>query len=297
MIEGQPSRTALSAAAARAAHQTLEHGAIFNDPLALPILGTDGAEMLEELRTDPRRRPMRIFIACRSRFTEDAIATAVSQGLGQLVILGAGLDTFAYRNPHGSALQIIEVDHPSTQARKRDRLRLANIAIPPSVAYAPIDFERETLMHVLAQAGFDPARRSFFMWLGVVPYLTEPAIFATLTSIASLPGGAEVVFDYSDPPANLPPEARAQHEAYAARVAAMGETWITHFDANDLRTRLSQCGFTTIEDLAIPDLAQRYFPTHATSYNRRGGHVVRAAREGARPGAPPSTLKSDPAGG
>jgi methyltransferase (TIGR00027 family) len=277
MIEGQPSRTALSAAAARAAHQTLEHGAIHTDKLALPILGTDGAAMLEEARTDPRRRPMRIFIACRSRFAEDAITTAVAHGLAQLVILGAGLDTFAYRHTHGDTLKIIEVDHPSTQAWKRERLRQANIAIPPSLTYAPIDFERETLRHALAQAGFDPARRSFFMWLGVVPYLTEAAIFATLSTIAGLPGGAEVVFDYSEPPAQLAPETRQMHEAYAARVAAMGETWITHFEPDDLRARLTAARFTTIEDLGIPDLARRYFPGHAPASGRHGAHVVRAA--------------------
>lgn len=277
MIEGQPSRTALSAAASRAAHQLLEGGLIFTDALALPILGDEGAAMLEEARADPLRRPMRIFLACRSRFAEDSIATAVDGGLDQLVVLGAGLDTFAYRHPHGDKLRVIEVDHPSTQAWKRHRLRQAGIAIPSTLRYAPVDFERETLSHALAQAGFDPSRRSFFMWLGVVPYLTESAIFATLGMVAGLPGGAEVVFDYSDPPALLSPEGRAFHEAYAARVTAMGETWISHFDPEDLQARLTACGFTTIEDLAIPDMAKRYFPSAGVPPTRRGGHVIRAA--------------------
>ena len=277
MIEGQPSRTALAAAAARAAHQQLEGGLIFRDPLAVAILGDEGAAMLEEARTG-QRRPMRIFIASRSRFAEDSIANAVASGLGQLVILGAGLDTFAYRRPHGDTLNIIEVDHPSTQLWKRDRLHQAGIAVPPTLRYAPIDFERETLLQALAQASFDPNRRSFFMWLGVVPYLTETAVFTTLSMIASLPGGAEIVFDYSDPPALLPPETREMHEAYAARVAAMGETWITHFDPDDLHARLSACGFTTIEDLGIPELSRRYFPSPDIPATRRGGHVVRAAR-------------------
>ena len=201
----------------------LEGGRIFTDPLALPILGAEGMAMLEEARSQPQRRPMRIFIACRSRVAEDAVASAVAGGLEQLVVLGAGLDTFAYRNPFAGRLHVIEVDHPSTQAWKLRRLEQAGIGVPDGLRYAPIDFECETLSDVLEAAGFDPRRRSFFIWLGVVPYLTEAAIFATLRFIAGLPGGAEVVFDYGEPPAAMPPETRDLYDAYATRVAAMGE--------------------------------------------------------------------------
>jgi methyltransferase (TIGR00027 family) len=276
MIEGQPSRTALSAAAHRAAHQELEAGLIFADPLALPILGPEGAAMLDEARTLPERRPMRIFIACRTRFAEDALASAVAGGLKQLVVLGAGLDTFAYRNPFAGRLRVIEVDHPATQAWKRRRLTEAGIAVPATLRYAPIDFERETLSHALASAGFDATQRSFFIWLGVAPYLTEAAIFTTLRLIAALPGGADVVFDYADAPASLPPATRALHEAYASRVAAMGERWISFFEAGALRARLLECGFTQVEDVTIPDMAARYFPDMPVPAGRRGGHVVRA---------------------
>jgi methyltransferase (TIGR00027 family) len=278
VIEGQPSRTALSAAAHRAAHQEIEASAIFRDPLALPILGPEGAEMLQEARSVPQRRPMRIFIASRSRYAEDCIAHAMAAGLEQLVVLGAGLDTFAYRNPFAPKLHVIEVDHPSTQAWKRQRLEQAGIAIPPTLRYAPIDFERETLSHALQEAGFDPTRRSFFMWLGVVPYLTETAIFATLRLIAAMPGGAEVVFDYGDPPDTMAAEARDLMTTYAARVAAMGESWISFFEADDLRARLLECGFNQVEDLGLGDLAARYFPHVEVPAGRKGGHVVRAAK-------------------
>jgi len=278
VIEGQPSRTALSAAAHRAAHQELEGGQIFRDDLALPILGQEGVEMLQEARTVPQRRPMRIFVASRSRFTEDCVAASVAEGLTQLVVLGAGLDTFAYRNPFASQLTIIEVDHPATQAWKRRRLAEAGIAIPPTLRYAPVDFEHETLSDALQAAGFDPERRSFFMWLGVVPYLTEAAIFATLRLIARMPGGAEVVFDYGDPPATMPAESRDLMVAYAARVAAMGESWLSFFEADDLRTRLLACGFADVEDLGLADLAARYFPHAVVPPGRKGGHVVRALR-------------------
>lgn len=115
MQRGQPSRTALSAAAHRAAHQILEQARFFYDPLALRILGPDAMAMVDEAAQDPPRKRMRIFIAVRSRFAEDSLAQAVGRGARQLVILGAGLDTYAYRSPFREQLRIFEVDHPATQ--------------------------------------------------------------------------------------------------------------------------------------------------------------------------------------
>ena len=198
MQSGLPSRTALGAAGHRAAHQVLERGFIFSDPLALRILGTDAEAAIAEAEHEPRKRALRLFIAVRTRFAEDALAAAVARGASQLVVLGAGLDTYAYRaDPKG--LRVFEVDHPATQAWKRERLAEAAIAIPKTLTFAPIDFERDTLADGMAAAGFNPARQTFFTWLGVTPYLTERAVFATLGFIASLPGGAHVVFDYSNP--------------------------------------------------------------------------------------------------
>ncbi|HEY4923259.1 MAG TPA: class I SAM-dependent methyltransferase, partial [Roseiarcus sp.] len=184
MQSGQASRTALGAAGHRAAHQVLEQGRIFADPLALRILGADADEAIGEAEREPRRRGLRLFIAVRTRFAEDALAAAIVRGARQLVVLGAGLDTYAYRADPGAALRVFEVDHPATQAWKRERLASAGIAIPPTLTFAPVDFERESLATGLAAAGLDPARRSFFTWLGVTPYLTEQAIFTTLGYIA-----------------------------------------------------------------------------------------------------------------
>jgi methyltransferase (TIGR00027 family) len=200
MQSGQASRTALGAAGHRAAHQVLEQGRIFADPLALRILGADADEAISEANREPRRRGLRLFIAVRTRFAEDALAAAIARGVSQLVVLGAGLDTYAYRADLDGALRFFEVDHPATQAWKRERLASAGIAIPPALTFAPVDFEHGSLADGLAAAGFDPAQRSFFTWLGVTPYLTEQAIFPTLGYIAGLPGGAEVAFDYSNPP-------------------------------------------------------------------------------------------------
>jgi methyltransferase (TIGR00027 family) len=278
MQSGQPSRTALGAASHRAAHQVLERGFIFSDPLALRILGTDAEAAIAEAEQEPRKRALRLFIAVRTRFAEDALAAAVARGTRQLVVLGAGLDTYAYRaDPTG--LRVFEVDHPATQAWKRERLAEAAIAIPNTLTFAPIDFERDTLADGLAVAGFNPARQTFFTWLGVTPYLTERAVFATLGFIASLPGGAHVVFDYSNPPdAIAGAERRAFHEALAARVAATGEVFKSYFDSQALAARLRELGFLDIEDLGPDDIAFRYFPNRARPPSGNGGgHILRAA--------------------
>lgn len=276
---GQPSRTAWAAAAHRAAHQLLEGGRIFSDPLAVRILPEDVQALIHDVEGDAARRKMRLFIAVRTRFAEDALASAIERGVGQLVVLGAGLDTFAYRNPFPDRLRVFEVDHPATQAWKRERLAAAVIPIPPSLIFAPVDFERQTLSQGLQCAGFDPAQQTFFTWLGVVPYLTEQAVWSTLGYIAQIPGGAHVIFDYADPPHTLSAEARADHDLRAARVQGLGESWITYFEAAQLREKLLAAGFTEIEDLGPREIAARHWPQRLASGEvpSRGGHIVRAS--------------------
>lgn len=281
MRRGEPSRTALAAAAHRAAHQVLEQARIFRDPLAARILGGDAETFARDAAEHPERQGMRLFLAARSRLAEDALAAAVERGVEQLVVLGAGLDTFAYRNPFGDALKIFEVDHPDTQAWKRERLQTAGIAIPRWLTFAPVDFERDAsttgLAAGLSAAGFDASRPSFFTWLGVVPYLTKSAIWSTLGFIGSTPGGAHVVFDYGDAPETLPPEMRARHEARAARVAAIGEAWVSHFDREEIRAKLLELGFRDVEDLGPRDIAARFFRVPLDQIPERGGHIVRAS--------------------
>jgi methyltransferase (TIGR00027 family) len=306
MESGQPSSTAWAAALHRAAHQVLEHGRIFPDPLALRILGTEAATLNREAEDRPSRRRMRIFIAARHRFAEDALAAwldqradqgAIKCGVRQVVVLGAGLDTWAYRNSFATVLadrvHVFEVDHPATQAWKRQLLSDAAIPIPNSLTFAPVDFEKRTLADGLAAAGFDRAHPTFFTWLGVVPYLTEEAIWSTLAFIASVgqailspagsvkpapPGkGTQVVFDYGDPPDSLPGEMRVLAERRAARVAEWGETFLSYFEPEKLHAKLHSLGFKEIEDLGPPQIASRYFPGRAASMPKRGGHVLRAS--------------------
>jgi methyltransferase (TIGR00027 family) len=279
MQPGLPSRTALGAARHRAAHQVLEQGRIFADPLALRILGPDAGAAIRQDDAEPARRALRLFVAIRSRFTDDAFAAAVARGVRQLVVLGAGLDTMACRTADREGVRAYEVDHPATQAWKRARLAAAGIAVPASLTFVPVDFERTTLAEALPGAGFEPSRPAFFSWLGVVPYLTETAVFSTLAFIAALPGGAEIVFDYGNPVASGTGESRlaAAHRKLAARVAAAGEAFQSSFETEALHLRLRASGFREVEDLGPSAIRERYFPDRPGPADDRGGHIIRAA--------------------
>jgi methyltransferase (TIGR00027 family) len=267
MRTGEPSRTAMSAARYRAAHQILEHGQIFTDPLAVRILGVPEDELL----ADAPRRAMRVFIAARTRFAEDALAVAVRRGVNHLVVLGAGLDTFGYRNPYPQ-LRVTEVDHPDTQRWKQSRLAGSGIVIPASLTYVGVDFERESLAERLVLD--EPA---FFLWLGVVPYLTLRGFEETLRFIAGREGN-EVVLDYAQSPELMSPERRAQLEARAARVAKLGEPWLTYFEPSEMASELADLGFREIDDLGPSRLAARYFGRPDVPPETPGGHVLHAIR-------------------
>src|ERR1700727_1258669 len=164
MQHGQASVTALGAAGHRAAHQILERGFVFPDPLALRILGPDADHAIGLAKERPERRPLRLFIAMRSRFAEDSARRAIEKGVRQILVLGAGLDTFAYRLEPTADLRIFELDHPATQAEKRRRLSGAQIAEPAHVAYVTHDFEDGSMTRALQVAGFDPDKRTFVLW-------------------------------------------------------------------------------------------------------------------------------------
>src|ERR1700677_1852680 len=204
----EPSRTALMIARQRAAHQLLDHGSILNDPFAMKILREDENAVLQFANAHPAASIGRLFTAARSRIAEDALSKAVESGIQQIVILGAGLDTFALRNPHDAQqIRIYEVDHAATQAWKRQRLGEAQIALPPWLILVPVDFERDDLGEKLVAAGFQENSPAFFTWLGVVPYLTQDAIGNALDYMASIQN-SEVVFDYMEPPQAFSQEMR-----------------------------------------------------------------------------------------
>ena len=245
MEHGGPSRTAWGAAGHRAAHQVLEDGRIFRDPLALRILGDDAEGVVARTPAAlPRRTLMRIFIAVRHRVAEDALARHVAAGTRQVVVLGAGLDTFAYRNPFAdNGVRVFEVDHPATQEWKRDTLARTGIPIPDTVTYAPVDFEADDLASRMAASGVDLAAPTFFLWLGVVPYLTREAVDSTLQVVAAVPG-AGVAFDYPNPVDQLSDRGREAHQARADRMRQLGEPWITYFDTDELADHLAGLGLS-----------------------------------------------------
>jgi methyltransferase (TIGR00027 family) len=207
---------------------------------------------------------MRISMAARSRYAEDELADAVQRGVTQYVILGAGLDTFAYRNPYPEdALHVFEVDHPRTQGWKRARLDEAGIPLPRNLTFAPVDFETGTLAAGLRDAGFDPGACTFFSWLGVTPYLTGEAVKATLRFMATAPPGSGVVFDYLIPPTMLTPTQLTYFDLLAERVASVGEPWRTFFDPPALIDELHSLGFSHVRDNGPDEINARYCANRA----------------------------------
>jgi len=261
----------------RAAHQVLDHGSILFDPFALKILGADQKD-LQFASEHPLASIGRLFTAARSRIAEDALSKAVDTGaIRQIVILGAGLDTFALRNPHGARqLRIYEVDHPATQAWKRRRLAEAQIALPPSLIFVPVDFERDDVGETLAAAGFQQSSPAFFTWLGVVPYLTQDAIGRTLQYISSIQN-SEVVFDYLEPPEAFSEELRQIEKARTEQLEKMKERSASRFEPAGIAATLRSHGFCDIVDISFQEIASRFggaiqglAPGHA------GVHVVHA---------------------
>ncbi len=278
MLAGEPSRTAFGAATHRAVHQDLDGGSVFRDPLAWALLDGNRDEALVEAERQGRG-VLRLFIAARHRFAEDSLAAAVDRGTDQAVVLGAGLDTFAYRNPHPD-LVVWEVDHPDTGAWKKDRLAVAGID-PAGVRYVGVDFERDDLVRRLRDSGLDVTRPAFFIWLGVVPYLTRTAVETTLRAIATI-AGAEVVLDYPTGLAGLDEESLRRRERLAERTAAVGEPLLSTFEPTEMADLLGGAGFDEVEDLGRAEILTRFLgvpPELATARSGAGGaHLVRGRR-------------------
>jgi len=282
MREGSPSRTALRVAMRRAAHQILDSPKVLDDPIALPILNPETRARIEAERGqsgDLASRSLRAFMVVRSRYAEDELARAVARGAMQYVILGAGLDTFAYRNPYPkSALRVFEVDHPSTQEWKLTRLAEGSIAVPASLTFAPVDFECQSLADGLERANFRRDAVTFFSWLGVTPYLTAEAMNATASFIASMPKGSGVVFDYAVPRESLSFLGRLAFDRIASRVAVAGEPFRLFFDPESLKQQLTGIGFRSLEDLGSDEMNARYFSNRQDGLRVRGslGRIMSA---------------------
>lgn len=259
---GQPSRSALRVASLRAVHQLLDEPIVLPDPVALPILGARMEAALRDdpfVLNDPLSRGLRASLVVRSRLAEDELARGVAAGVRQYVVLGAGLDTFAYRNVHqAQGLQVFEVDHPATQAWKQQALRDAAIAVPATTTFVPVDFEQSTLAAGLAQAGFRADRPACLAWLGVSVYLTREAVLDTLRFVAVLPAGSSITFDYAVPVSLLNPVERALRAVLEQQITEQGEPWVTYFEPAELQATLRQLGFQSARDFGAEELNARY---------------------------------------
>jgi methyltransferase (TIGR00027 family) len=263
MQEGKPSLMAEWAALVRALHGALdERPLVFEDPLAGRLLGPEFRARFEREREAFRAEGMlliRSMMMMRSRFAEEQLDRAFAAGVRQYVILGAGLDSFAYRQPPALAgVVIYEVDHPDTQRWKRERLVAAGLEVPVNLRFVPVDFNRQAFATAMTTAGFDASAPAFFTWLGVSYYLPESSFLATLRFIATLPAPSAVVFDFALRDAVLPAHlAPINHEVFAY-MAEAGEPWQLHFEPQALQARLRALGFDALEYLSPAAADRRY---------------------------------------
>lgn len=276
MEEGRPSATAMISAMARAAHLLWDQPPkIFEDTLALQLSGCESETALkaqmDQLEaevartTNPdfaitARRSVTAAVVARGRYLEDEVDQAVRQGVSQYVILGAGLDSFAYRRPElARVLHIFEVDHPATQAWKRARLRAAGVELPANLSLVPVDFEKESLISNLRLSGYRTDAIGLFSWLGVTMYLSTDAIFNTLRAVAALAPGTEIIFEYNVPKDLVDAETQKILAAAMTAAQARGEPQQTFFEPAKLAEQVRKIGFAEVSDLGPDEAEARYF--------------------------------------
>jgi len=261
--DGEPSFTAFTAAAARAAHLMVDAPpVIFADTLAGAMLGERAEEFIAFHRmhgTHPILAGARAQVTCRSRYAEDRLADAAGRGVGQYVLLGAGLDTFAWRSPLAGRVRVFEVDHPATQAWKRRvesdpgwkrRVRAA----PAGAAFVAVEFGRDSLRDELGRAGFDFGAPAFVSWLGVTVYLEPDAVGQTLAVAGGFAPGSEIVVDYMLP-AGLRDAAGEEYAGQIGPVAAeRGEPWLSPFGPDEMTALLCGHGFGAVRHVRQQDM-------------------------------------------
>jgi methyltransferase (TIGR00027 family) len=298
MQPDQYSRTALAAAFYRAQHHLHDEAKLLDDPYAHRLLTT--AEMAAfaerrireglELGVAPGdsatvlARTLRAItpassVLVRARYAEDRLAKAVERHVGQYVLVGAGLDTFAFRRGDlRDCLQIFELDHLQSQVVKRERLAAADLAEPPNLHFGPVDFEREGVAEALGRLPFRPDQPAVFAWLGVNMYLTRTAIEVTWRDLRNVAApGSELVFDFIHRE-SLSATAAAGARRLRDRARAIGEPIITALDPATLAADLETTGWTLLEQLDAAEVDRRYFATRTDGYRARPmAHLACAA--------------------
>jgi methyltransferase (TIGR00027 family) len=283
----------------RAAHLLLDDPPkIFEDTFALRLCGCENEAALRvqldqvaaeiAVRTSPdiaqiALRHLRASVIVRSRYVEDELDRAIKRGVSQYVILGAGLDSFAYRRSDvAKVLRIFEVDHPATQAWKRARLQDLGVTSPDNLAFVPVDFEKQSLVERLQKSGYRSDAPAVFSWLGVVVYLTSDAIFGTLRTIASLAPATEIVFEYPLPGELLDVEAQQVLAVVGAAAAARNEPLLTFFEPARLAEEVRKLGFSEVWDFGPKEASSLYFADRTDGLRPRAALHLMGARVGPR---------------
>lgn len=263
MTPGRASATAITTAAARAAHLLVHEGEpIFRDTFALPLSGVASLDKLREMQA--RWAPADAgrccaFFALRHRYAEDRLERALARGVEQVVLLGAGLDSLALRRPTlAHEVALFEVDHPESQRWKLERIAELGLGVP-GVRFVPVDFQTERLEARLVESGLRLNRPIFFTWLGVAQYVDRPVADAMFAFIAARPAGSELVLDAIVRDDLLDPGERVFNEVASQRSAERGEPWLSYFDPIALEGQLAATGFASVERLTPELAAVRYY--------------------------------------
>jgi methyltransferase (TIGR00027 family) len=295
MKENQFSLTAMMCAYLRACHATYDDPKIFDDFLAYRLIPNENRVLIEQgltkhlkqkaperaasfpdqasaMKWMTRAMNSRSNLLSRARYTEDNLEVAVRHGARQYVILGAGLDTFAFRRLDLlDKIQVFEIDHPATQSFKKRRIAELGWELPTQLNFISMDFTKDNLAVVLKKSLYNSQVKSFFSWLGVTMYLTRDEVATTLRSIAGIaPTGSVVVFDYFDIDVFDPEKADPHTQELMALAQQAGESMKTGFDPLTLAADLASLGFCLHEDLNQTDIHKRY------SQGRKYGHFVQA---------------------
>ena len=264
MEDGSPSQTALMVAVLRAHHcHFAPEPKILKDTTALPLSGMADLDAVKDYKNGvieffsglSSRETAESFVqqitdsvCMRSRLVEERLTKARTQGLEQLVILGAGLDSTAYRcTDQLNDLPVFEIDHPATQHWKKTRLTECNINIPDNLKFVSFDFENQTLTEALEVGGVCSDAVTMFTWLGVQMYLTPATVQATLAVLGKFPPGTQLIMDFAMPDATHPDEQLQDPVGELNRVVSeMGEPFESTYTEQELDTCLKEAGFSDV---------------------------------------------------
>jgi methyltransferase (TIGR00027 family) len=271
------SQTAIFAAICRAAHQMFdEDPKILRDPVAVKFI--DDAARTALSNKDPTLMAMvtpaaRSHFCLRSRIAEDCLERAAAHGVDQYIVLGAGLDSFAYRQPDWArGMEIVEVDHPRTQEFKIGLIKAKGLGPPQNVSYLPVDFAADSVIDRLTRTGTNTARPLFVSWLGVTQYLVPEAVSDVLRALASWPGGCGLLVtymlaDWSD----FEPQTVARYKRQRERAASLGEPWISGYSETTMIASLRSAGFACRKSFTVSDIQSQYFARRTDGLRAEGG--------------------------